>query len=210
MSRVLVIKASPRDERSRSMRLARAFLQAYEAANPNDEVELLDVFAEDIPEFDALAAEGKYRVMRMEEHEGAEAERWQRVVAAAEHFRSFDKYVIVSPMWNFSVPYRLKLYLDTIMQPGLTFGYDPETGYFGLVGDKPVMVLGSRGGAYSEELGTAEYDFHLPYLKTALWLMGLTNVQSVIAQPMDMMGPEVGEEALAAAEAEAREAGARF
>ncbi|HJN14826.1 MAG TPA: NAD(P)H-dependent oxidoreductase, partial [Armatimonadota bacterium] len=145
-----------------SMRIARAFVAAYDAANPGDEIEWLDVFAEDIPEFDALAAEGKYRVMRMQEHEGEEAERWQQVVASAEHFKSFDKYVIVSPMWNFSVPYRLKLYIDTILQPSLTFSYDPDSGYFGLVGDKPVMVLGSRGGAYTEELGTAGYDFHLP------------------------------------------------
>ncbi|HJN14825.1 MAG TPA: hypothetical protein QGH10_05015 [Armatimonadota bacterium] len=40
--------------------------------------------------------------------------------------------------------------------------------------------------------------------------MGLTNVKSVIAEPVDMMGPEVGEEMVAAAEAEATEAAAAF
>ena len=204
MSKVLVLKATPRDERSRSMAVARTFLEAYSAANPGDKVTWLDAFAEDIPEFDALAAEGKYRVMRMQEHEGAEAERWQRVVEVAEHFKSFDKYVIVAPMWNFSVPYRLKLYIDTILQPSLTFGYDPDKGgYFGLVGDKPTLVVSARGGSYTEEEGTAAIDFHLPYLLHVLGMMGIVNVESILIQPCDMMGPDVAAEKVAAAKTQA-------
>ena len=210
MSRVLHIKATPRDEQSRSMRLARAFIDTYKTAHPNDTIETLDVFAEDIPEFDALAAEGKYRVMRLQEHQGEEADRWQKVVAAAEHFKAFDKYVITAPMWNLSVPYRLKLYIDTIVQPSLTFGYDEERGYFGLVGDKPVLILGTRGGDYSPESGFGDFDFHLPYLKTILGLMGLVNVEALIAQPMDLTTPEHVERILGAMEEQARQVATSF
>jgi len=210
MARVLMIKATPRDELSRSMRIARAFREAYEAANPDDTIELLDVFAEDIPEFDAMAAEGKYRVMRMQEHEGEEAERWRKVVETAEHFKGFDKYVIVTPMWNFSVPYRLKLYIDTIVQPGLTFAFDRATGYSGLVGDKPAAVLGTRGGNYAEGTGFEAYDAQMPYLRQILGFMGITNVQEVLGQPIDMATPEESEQTLLAAEAKAREVAAGF
>jgi len=28
-------------------------------------------------------------------------------------------------MWNFGIPYKLKQWFDLIVQPGLTFGFDP-------------------------------------------------------------------------------------
>jgi len=210
MAKVLHIIASPRGDRSRSLKLADAFFEAYREAHPDDEIETLDVFEGDIPEFDARAAAGKYRVMYQEDHTSEEARRWQHVVEACEHFKSFDKYVITCPMWNFSIPYRLKLYIDTIVQPTLTFGVDPEKGYVGLVSDKPVQVLSARGGDYSPESGAEAFDFHMPYLKTILGLMGLTNVSFINAQPMDMAGPEVAVQVLEAKIAEARDAGAKF
>ncbi len=92
MARVLHIKATPRGEESRTMKLADAFFEAYRAANPGDEIETLDLFKADIPEFDALAAEGKYRVMTGSDHSGEEAQRWQRVVEAAEPYRAAHGY----------------------------------------------------------------------------------------------------------------------
>ncbi len=50
----------------------------------------------------------------------------------------------------------------------------------------------------------------MPYLKTILGLMGLTNVSFINAQPMDMAGPETAEQVLEAKIAEARDAGAKF
>jgi len=40
--------------------------------------------------------------------------------------------------------------------------------------------------------------------------MGLTNVKTIIAQPMDMGGPEVGQGALSAGVEQARQAGGGF
>ncbi|MGQ9732399.1 MAG: FMN-dependent NADH-azoreductase [Candidatus Zipacnadales bacterium] len=210
MSKLLHIKATPRKEDSRSMVLARAFLEAYRQFHPHDTIETLDVFESEIPEFDALAATGKYRAMRGERHTEEEAARWQKVVATIEHFKSFDKYVITTPMWNFSIPYRLKLYIDTIVQPSLTFGYDPKRGYFGLLGEKAVVILATRGGAYTEALGTASYDFQVPYLRAVLGLIGLTDIRVVVAEPMDMEGPEKGAQVLASAVEQAREVAAKF
>ena len=39
-------------------------------------------------------------------------------------------------MWNFGVPYKLKHYLDVLTMPGTLFGFDPATGYIGLLKDK--------------------------------------------------------------------------
>ena len=58
----------------------------------------------------------------------------------AEHFKSADKYVFSLPMWNFGIPYKLKHFIDVLVQPGLTFSFSPETGYKGLVTGKPAVV----------------------------------------------------------------------
>jgi len=210
MARLLHIIASPRGERSRSLRLAQAFLESYRRAHPDDTVETLDVFHDDIPEFDEKAAAGKYRITHGAQSTTEEDRRWLQVVEACEHFKSFGKYVLTCPMWNFSIPYRLKLYLDTIVQPSLTFAYDPQTGYSGLVGDKPVMVLSARGGDYSPGSGAEAIDFHAPYLKWILGFMGLTNVDFVLADGLDASAPEEAERILAAAIEKARQAAQRF
>ena|SRR2546423_14997777 len=45
------------------------------------------------------------------------------------------------PMWNHSTPWVLKHLIDTISQPGIVFGFDPETGYTGLLAGKHAVVV---------------------------------------------------------------------
>ena len=59
MARVLYIEASPRGERSFSSRVAQRFLRAYSARHPDDEIETLNLFATDLPEFGVEAAAQK-------------------------------------------------------------------------------------------------------------------------------------------------------
>jgi len=106
MSKLLYIKASPRGERSYSIRAADAFVAAYQAAHPGDQVEILDLFRAELAEFGAAAAEGKYAVIYGKEGSEESRRAWKKVVAAAEHFKSFDKYVLAVPMWNFGLPWR--------------------------------------------------------------------------------------------------------
>ena len=68
----------------------------------------------------------------------------------------------------------------------------------------------TRGGDYSPESGAGDFDFQMPYLKAILGLIGLTDVNFIVAQPLDMTTPEHSAEVLQAAIAAAREAGNRF
>lgn len=53
MSKLLVIKAHPlTKEESRSICALETFLNSYKSQNPNDEIELLDVYTDFIPEID--------------------------------------------------------------------------------------------------------------------------------------------------------------
>lgn len=209
MAKVLHIQGSPRGDRSYSQRTAQALLESYLETHPGDAVETLDL-AGDIPEFDALAVSGKYRILHGEVHTEEEADAWKAVLAEIERFKGADKIVISSPMWNFGIPYRLKQYFDVIVQPGSTFSYSPDTGYSGLVTGKPAVLILARGGEYAPDTPGAAYDRQKPYLEGILGFIGFTDVGSIVVEPTLMGGPEVARKKLDEAIVEARERAKNF
>jgi FMN-dependent NADH-azoreductase len=100
-------------------------------------------------------------------------------------------------MWNFGIPYRLKQYIDIITQPGLTFSYDPEKGYTGLVTGKPVLFVLARGGEYPEGTPAVAFDHQTSYLKTIFAFMGFTDMSAILVEPTLMAGPEAAEKKVA-------------
>src|SRR5208282_1338964 len=117
--KLLHIQASPRGDRSASITAATEFLAAYRAKNPGDTVETLDLWKADLPPFDGETINAKYSVMGGHAPTGAQQEAWAAVIRIADHFKSADKFVFSLPMWNFGIPYRLKHYIDLLVQPGL-------------------------------------------------------------------------------------------
>ena len=210
MARLLHLKATPRGDDSRTMKLAAAFTEAYLAAHPGDTLDTVDLFTADLPPFENNAATGRYALLRGLPHTPEQAAAWQRVTAAIESFKSYDKYVITTPMWNFSIPWSLKLFLDTVIQPGYTFGYDPAKGFFGLMEGKPVQLLITRTGNYAPGSGAENLDFQLPYLRFILGFIGLELKGVVIAQALDMVPPEESARLLEAAIVEAKSAASAF
>ena len=94
MANLLHIVASPRGE-SYSTPLAKAFLDAYRQARPEDRIETLDIYRADIPQFYAPAAKAKYALNRQAPRDEAE-KAWRPVVETIGHFKRFDKYVVSS------------------------------------------------------------------------------------------------------------------
>ena len=125
MAKLLHILASPRVE-SYSTRVAKAFLDSYRQARPGDQIEVLDLFQADIPPFYAPQAKAKYAVMGGQTPRDEAEAAWKPVIDTINHFKGFDSYVVSSPMWNFGVPYRLKQYIDVIVQPSLTVAFSPR------------------------------------------------------------------------------------
>ncbi|MEQ8321960.1 MAG: NAD(P)H-dependent oxidoreductase [Rhodospirillales bacterium] len=111
-----------------------------------------------------------------------------------------DAIVIGAPMHNFTISAALRTWIDHVARPGKTFGYDPDTGPKGLLDDKPVYVLSTRGGKYGD--GSPENpnpaDFQSDYLRHILGFMGLKDVRIIAANGMDM-GPEPRAEGMAEA-----------
>ncbi len=207
MSRLLYIQASPRIERSYSIAVAEAFVSAYKQANPKDEVITMNLFKKDLPSFDGLAVQAKYAILHGLKHTPEELSAWKKVEELIAEFKSADRYVMAVPMWNFGIPYRLKQYLDIIVQPGYTFSFSSKEGYKGLVLGKPIFVSYSRGGAYEKGSPAEAFDLQTKYFQLALGFIGFTDIRTLIVEPT-LAGPEVAkhkrEEAIAKAKEMAR------
>jgi len=203
MAKLLYIQASPLAEFSYSVAVCSAFLETYRKANPRDNVKTLDLWEADLPEFGAMAARGKYAILHGRAHTEEERAAWAAVEAVIEQFKAADKYALAVPMWNFGIPYRLKHYIDIIVQPTYTFAYDPGAGYRGLVTGRPAFIAYARGGQY-EGTDMKAFDHQKTYLEMILAFMGFQDIRSVIVEPTLNDGPEVAARKRDAAVAEAR------
>ena len=207
MAKLLHIQASPMEDRSFSTRAAQAFLDAYRTEHPQDAVESFDLWKADIPAFESAAASGKYKAMRGMAHSPEEARAWRPVVETINHFKSADKVLVSSPMWNYGIPYRLKQYIDVLVQPGLTFSYDPTSGYSGLVTGRPLQLILARGGEYPKGTDAAGLDHQRPYLELILGFIGFADIRTLVVEPTLFPGAD---DKLATALGAAREAAKRF
>jgi len=209
MSKVFYIQASPRIERSYSIAVADAFVSAYKQANPKDGVVTINLFKKDLPSFDGLAVQAKYAILHGQKHSPEELAAWKKVEDVIAEFKSADKYVMAVPMWNFGIPYRLKQYLDIIVQPTYTFSFSPQEGYKGLVKGKPIFVSYSRGGAYPKGSAEEAFDLQTKYFQLALGFIGFTDIRTLVVEPT-LAGSEVAKQKREEAIAKAKEMALKF
>lgn len=87
-------------------------------------------------------------------------------------------------MWNFGMPSSLKAWIDHVVRAGRTFQY-AGAGVEGLAkGKKAILVLAS-GGVFTEG-PWKEWDTVEPYLRQILGFIGITDVQTVRAEGMNI------------------------
>lgn len=208
MAKLLYIESSPRKDRSKSIKVAQAFIEKYKAAHPGDEVAVIDLWNKKLPEFDGYTIDAKYQVLHGQNFDEKQQAAWQAVVDVCDEFKSADKFLFSLPMWNFGIPYKLKHYIDVLAQPGQTFSFDPATGYSGLVTGKPVAVVYARGGAYGSDAAKG-MDLQKGYMDLLLGFIGFTNVQSIMVEPT-LASPQAVAETEAAAVTLAQQIAASF
>ena len=84
------------------------------------------------------------------------------------------------------MPYALKHLIDVIIQPGRLFTYNEQGIPVGLVQDRQMVIVTSRGGDYSEASPLHALDHQVPYLRTVFSFVGITDIGVISAQPMDI------------------------
>jgi len=193
MKKLLHIIATPRGEESRTLKISKAFINSFSASHLDWRVEELNLFTEKIPQLTVKRVDGKYALLGGKDLTGETKEAWREIVICIEQFLSADGYLVSTPMWNFSIPYVLKHYIDVILQPKYLFRYT-EKGPEGLVKNKKMIIITSRGGDYSKDSPVRNYDFQEPFLRTVFSFVGITDINFIIAQPVDALGPDVANE----------------
>ncbi|WP_241606452.1 FMN-dependent NADH-azoreductase [Rosenbergiella epipactidis] len=192
MSKVLVLKSSILADYSQSSLLADYY--AENAIAKGDTVTVRDLAANPIPVLDGEL------VGALRPSDVALTERQQQALALSDELiaelQAHDVIVLAAPMYNFNISTQLKTYFDLIARAGVTFRYT-ETGPEGLVTGKKVIVLSTRGGIHKD----TPTDLVTPYLALFLGFIGITDVQTILAEGI-AYGPDVATKAIEQAKAE--------
>ena len=195
MSKVLYITSNPKTkEKSFSLSVGTEFLETYKKSNPNDEITILDLYKTEVPLIDevVLSSWGKFASgVTFEQLTSEEQNKVVTMNNLLEQFIAADKYVFVTPLWNFTIPPKMKAYLDNICIVNKTFKYT-ENGPVGLLTDKKAVHIQARGGVYSSG-PAAELELGDRYLNTVLSFIGVTDKQSIIVEGMNAT-PDKAEE----------------
>ncbi|MED1441494.1 FMN-dependent NADH-azoreductase [Aeribacillus composti] len=184
MTKVLYITAHPLDDtQSYSLAAGKAFIETYKEANSDHEVIHLDLYKEHIPQIDAdvLNGWGKLRSGKsLDELTSEEKAKVGRLSELCEQFIEADKYVFVTPLWNFSFPPVLKAYIDAVAVAGKTFKYT-EQGSVGLLTDKKALHIQARGGIYSEG-PAAQMEMGHRYLAVVMQFFGVPSFEGLFVE----------------------------
>ncbi|MFL0405450.1 FMN-dependent NADH-azoreductase [Bacillus cereus] len=184
MANLLYITAHPFDEtRSYSMAVGKAFIESYKESHPNDEIVHLDLYKANIPylDTDVFNGWGKLRAgAPLHELTSVEISKVGRLAELGGQFVLADKYVFVTPMWNFSIPAILKTYLDAVAVSGKTFKYSKK-GSIGLLTGKKALHIQARGDIYSE--GSEAYrEMGHRYLEVMMEFFGTSSFEGIFIE----------------------------
>jgi FMN-dependent NADH-azoreductase len=192
--KILQVNASARREGANSTKVADRIVERLRAANPGAGHTLRDLAATPHPVLDEAALGALFTPADKRTPEQAARVALDDELIA--EIQAHDTIVLGVPMYNFGVPVQLKSWIDAIARAGVTFRYT-ETGPVGLLSDKTVYLALARGGLYRD----TPNDSQVPYLKSVLGFLGLTDVRLVYAEGL-AMGPEAVARGMAQADAD--------
>ncbi|HFI0419993.1 TPA: FMN-dependent NADH-azoreductase [Streptococcus suis] len=176
MPTVLIVKAHPLDaQKSYAVRALEEFQTRYASLRPEDKIEIVDVFEDQIPALDKSLLEAMGAAKKGETISPEQAEQLDRYNALTQQFLVADKIVVVNPLWNLNVPSQLVSWVNTINVAGLTFKYGPE-GSIGLVKDKKLLHIQSNGGIYAGQDPAAQY------IKSIFEFLGFEDIYQVFIE----------------------------
>lgn len=188
MATILYITVNPHNyDKSYSMAVGKEFMKAYRSANPDDEVVHLDLYKMDIPQLDADVFSGWSKLKAgsaLEELTYTEKAKVSRLSELVDQFSAADKYVFVSPIWNYSYPPVMKAYIDSICVAGKTFNYIPGKGRVGLLSDKKAIHIQASGSVLSPGSAIANFEMGHRHLDVIMEFLGIPSFEGIFVEGM--------------------------
>ncbi|EGQ9695814.1 FMN-dependent NADH-azoreductase [Vibrio parahaemolyticus] len=174
MSRVLALKSSILGDYSQSNKLVEDFIKNVD----QDKLIVRDLAANPLPVLDFAVATALRATEDLSQEQQAVVDLSDTLI---EEVKAADTLVIAAPMYNFTIPTQLKNWIDLIARAGVTFKYT-ENGVQGLIEGKKAIVVTTRGGIHKD----SPTDNVTPYLRTVLGFVGITDVEFVYAEALNM------------------------
>ncbi|EJG1635129.1 FMN-dependent NADH-azoreductase [Vibrio parahaemolyticus] len=174
MSRVLALKSSILGDYSQSNKLVEDFIKNVD----QDKLTVRDLAANPLPVLDFAVATALRATEDLSQEQQAIVDLSDTLI---EEVKAADTLVIAAPMYNFTIPTQLKNWIDLIARAGVTFKYT-ENGVQGLIEGKKAIVVTTRGGIHKD----SPTDNVTPYLRTVLGFVGITDVEFVYAEALNM------------------------
>ncbi len=174
MSRVLALKSSILGDYSQSNKLVEDFIKNVD----QDKLTVRDLAANPLPVLDFAVATALRATEDLSQEQQAVVNLSDTLI---EEVKAADTLVIAAPMYNFTIPTQLKNWIDLIARAGVTFKYT-ENGVQGLIEGKKAIVVTTRGGIHKD----SPTDNVTPYLRTVLGFVGITDVEFVYAEALNM------------------------
>jgi FMN-dependent NADH-azoreductase len=188
---ILLITSSPRGSASHSTKIATEFAHRLKVVDPDSTLVVRDLAAQPLPHIDSDYSAGIYTPPEKR------SERQAKVVGVSDEvvdeLFAADTIILATGLINFNISSTLKSWIDHVARAGRTFSYGKD-GPKGLVAGKKVYIVLASGGVYTE--GPAiQLDHAVPYLRTALGFIGMTDVEVIRIEGVGM-GPEATDAAL--------------
>jgi FMN-dependent NADH-azoreductase len=184
MKNILHIISSTRGDESISTQLGNEIVNRLTNANPGSTVTTIDLESNPLPHLNAPITKALTTPQAARTDE--DITQMQSASHAVNQLLESDTLVISLPFINFSIPSSLKVWMDNIVQAGVTFSYGAE-GPRGLLTGKKAYIAFSSGGIYSDG-PMAAYDHATPYLKSVLSFIGIADIELIRAEGTKIPG----------------------
>ncbi|GAA4482194.1 FMN-dependent NADH-azoreductase [Gluconacetobacter asukensis] len=182
MKQILMIEISPRGQDSASRAVAEALGTRLGALYPSAKLVRRDLAREHLPHLDGATLQA------ISTPDPAKAGQSEEAARLSDHLTdellASDLLVIATPMWNFGIPSALKAWIDLVVRPGRTFQY-AENGVLGLAKGTRAILIISSGGVFTDG-PWRPWDYVEPYLRQVLGFIGITDVQAVRVEGMNI------------------------
>jgi FMN-dependent NADH-azoreductase len=186
MTNLLYVTCNVRpQDRSCTLSLGNEFLEEYLRRNPQDEVQVLDLYRDSIQRVDLDVLNVWWRIERGEDYSflsDGERNKIARLLRLADQFRRCNKYVFVTCSLNLWFPAEFKMYIDAIGIPDPTNNMTP-------LAAKSMFPNQSRKSlhvhACSPHNVVQEQELSVAYLRSVLNFLGVTDHETVILEGDD-------------------------
>ena len=183
MANILYVTCNVRpQDRSRTLSLGYEFLEEYMRWNPKDEVQVLDLYRDNIQRVDQDVLNVWGRIERGEDYgllSDGERHKIARLWRLADQFRRCDKYVFVTYSLNLWFPPEFKMYIDAICIPA--YRITPQ-GAESMLHDQCRKSLHLHACPPSSYKFVQGQDQSVTYLRSVLNYLGVTDQETALLE----------------------------